>query len=88
MINEEDESEVKMQDLKLTVTLEEANLILAALAELPFAKVFALVAKLQDQAGQQLDRAAALGDPPVDKGAGTPEVEPLAESVEESSRAA
>ena len=46
-----------MKEITLTVTIDEANLILEGLGNLPFAKVFALVAKLQEQAKQQLGNA-------------------------------
>jgi hypothetical protein len=45
-----------MQEINLRLTIEEANLILEGLGNLPFAKVYALVGKVQDQAGQQLNR--------------------------------
>lgn len=45
-----------MQEINLRLTIEEANLILEGLGNLPFAKVYALVGKIQDQAGQQLNR--------------------------------
>jgi hypothetical protein len=44
------------QEINLRLTIEEANLILEGLGNLPFAKVYALVGKIQDQAGQQLHR--------------------------------
>ena len=44
-----------MKELKLTVTIEEANVIMEALGQMPFAKVYALVAKLQEQAARQLN---------------------------------
>ena len=43
-----------MNEVELKVTVDEANLILEGLGNLPFAKVFALVAKVQEQATQQL----------------------------------
>lgn len=43
-----------MQEIKLQVTIEEANLILEALGNLPFARVYGLIGKIQEQAGQQL----------------------------------
>ena len=43
-----------MKDISLTLTIEEANLILEALGNLPFARVFALIGKIQEQARQQL----------------------------------
>jgi hypothetical protein len=42
-----------MQAINLKVTIEEANLVLEGLGNLPFARVFALIAKIQEQAGQQ-----------------------------------
>ena len=45
-----------MQEINLRLTIEEANLILEGLGNLPFGKVYALVGKIQDQAGQQLNR--------------------------------
>jgi hypothetical protein len=45
-----------IQEINLRLTIEEANLILEGLGNLPFAKVYALVGKIQDQAGQQLHR--------------------------------
>lgn len=44
-----------MQELKLTITIDEANLILDALGNQPFHKVFALIGKIQQQAATQLD---------------------------------
>lgn len=43
-----------MQEIKLTVTIDEANLILDALGNQPFNKVFALIGKIQQQASAQL----------------------------------
>jgi hypothetical protein len=40
--------------ITLTLTLDEANLILEALAQAPYARVFQLVAKVQQQATEQL----------------------------------
>jgi len=45
-----------MKEINFTVTVEEANLILKGIGLLPFAEVYQLVAKLQQQAGQQLER--------------------------------
>jgi len=45
-----------MQEINLKVTIDEANLILEGLGNLPFAKVYGLVAKIQEQAAQQLKR--------------------------------
>jgi hypothetical protein len=43
-----------MKDISLTLTIEETNLVLEALGNLPFARVFALIGKIQEQARQQL----------------------------------
>lgn len=55
-----------MSEIRFTVTVDEANLILEGLGNLPFAKVYALVGKLQKQAGEQLgktpDAFAAAGE--------------------------
>lgn len=48
-----------MEELKLNLTIDEANLILDALGRLPFAQVYSLVAKIQEQARQQINGAAA-----------------------------
>ncbi|OJJ20901.1 hypothetical protein BKI52_09990 [marine bacterium AO1-C] len=48
-----------MQDIKqnitLNITLEEANLLLEALGEMPFKRVFGLVGKIQNQAAPQVN---------------------------------
>ncbi|WP_437627012.1 hypothetical protein [Sorangium sp. So ce1151] len=43
-----------MRELHLSVTVDEVNLILEGVGLLPFARVYALVAKVQQQASQQL----------------------------------
>ncbi len=52
-----------MNEIELKVTVEEANLILEALGQLPFARVYALVGKLQQQASVQINGVPAAGDP-------------------------
>jgi hypothetical protein len=51
-----------MKEIHFTVTIDEANLILEGLGHLPFAKVYQLVGKLQEQARQQVSGEAAAGD--------------------------
>lgn len=51
-----------VRELHLSVTVDEVNLILEGVGQLPFAKVYALVAKLQQQASQQLGGEPA-GEP-------------------------
>ena len=46
--------EAQMKIVNLQLSIEEANLILEALGDLPFSKVYALIAKIQEQASQQL----------------------------------
>ena len=43
-----------MQTIQLTLTVEEVNQILNALGEQPYAKVYTLVNKIQEQAQAQL----------------------------------
>lgn len=44
-----------MQEITLSITIDEANLILEALGNLPFVKVYSLIGKVQEQARHQLD---------------------------------
>ena len=43
-----------MKNIDLQLTVDEINLVLEALGNLPFARVYTLVAKIQQQASQQL----------------------------------
>lgn len=43
-----------MQEITLTITIDEANLILEALGSQPFNKVYSLIGKIQAQAAAQL----------------------------------
>lgn len=52
------------KEVKLQVTLDEANLILEGLGNLPFARVYGLVAKIQEQASGQLQKPANPGEDP------------------------
>ena len=45
-------------DIQLRLSLDELNLVLEAVGNLPFARVFALVGKIQAQAGEQLQAQA------------------------------
>lgn len=44
-----------MKELTFKLTIDEANLVLEALGTMPFKTVFALVGKIQTQAGEQLN---------------------------------
>jgi hypothetical protein len=48
-----------MQEIKLSLEIDEVNLVLEALGHLPFARVYALVGKVQEQAARQLQSAEA-----------------------------
>jgi hypothetical protein len=56
-----------MQTINLQLSLEEANLVLEALGSLPFSRVYALIAKIQEQARQQLQEDGQL-EPPAQGG--------------------
>ena len=43
-----------MKELTLVLTVEEANIILDSLGNMPFRSVYQLVGKIQAQAGEQL----------------------------------
>lgn len=46
-----------MQEIKLNLEIEEINLVLEGLGMLPFARVYTLVGKVQEQAARQLQGA-------------------------------
>jgi hypothetical protein len=48
-----------MQEIKISLAIEEVDLILEALGNLPFAKVYALIGKIQEQAARQIEAANA-----------------------------
>lgn len=45
-----------MSEIELKVTIDEANIILEGLGQMPFARVYGLVSKLQEQAALQLNK--------------------------------
>ena len=45
------------REIDLQVSVDEVNLILEALGNLPFVKVYALIGKIQQQANQQINAA-------------------------------
>ncbi|WP_148313908.1 hypothetical protein [Sorangium cellulosum] len=53
----------EVRELHLSVTVDEVNLILEGVGLLPFARVYALVAKVQQQASQQLGGKPAQEEP-------------------------
>jgi hypothetical protein len=44
-----------MREMKFEVSVDEANLILEGLGQLPFVRVYGLISKLQAQARRKLD---------------------------------
>lgn len=44
-----------MQDIKINLSIDDLNLILEGLGNLPFSRVFTLVGKIQEQAAPQLE---------------------------------
>ena len=54
-----------MNEITLKFSLEECNLLLEALAKMPYGRVFPLVTKFQSQAGEQVNGAneAHVGSP-------------------------
>lgn len=52
-----------MPDIQLRLTIDELNLVLEGIGNLPFARVFALVGKIQAQAGAQLQAQAPAARP-------------------------
>lgn len=59
-----------MKELQLMVTIEEANLLLEGLGNMPFKQVFGLINKIQMQAAEQLQGVEKNG-PSLTKFAGT-----------------
>ena len=53
------------QEITLKVNTDEANLILEALGNLPFVRVYALIGRIQQQAAAQLGNEFAAKDAPL-----------------------
>ena len=66
-----------MQDIELRLSIDELNLILEGVGNLPFARVFNLVGKIQAQAAEQL-RPAPAGTDDLVAPQGTSQVTPIA----------
>lgn len=62
-----------MSEITLKITVDEANLVLEGLGQLPFARVYSLVAKLQDQAARQLN-GEDPGEQAAQSQAGAPQI--------------
>ncbi len=51
-----------MKPIKLELSIDETNLILEALGQLPFTRVFALIGRIQEQARTQLQAQQQSGE--------------------------
>lgn len=51
-----------MKEINLTLTIEEANLILESLGNMPFKTVFSLINKIQTQAASQLQENGQMNE--------------------------
>ena len=49
-----------MTTIQLTLTLDETNMVLEALGQMPYVRVYTLVAKIQQQASTQLQEEQRL----------------------------
>ena len=52
-----------MNEINQNVTVDEANLILEGLGNVPFVKDYALITKIPEQAGRQINLAGARSGP-------------------------
>ncbi len=50
-----------MKKIQLDLTIEETNIILEALGQLPFARVYALIGQIQETARMQLEQLPKNG---------------------------
>ena len=61
---------VATPEIQLQLSIDELNLVLEGIGNLPFARVFALVGKIQAQAGAQLQAQAGAAAGPATGQAG------------------
>lgn len=52
-----------MKTITLNITVDEANIILDALGQQPFVKVYSLIGKIQQQASEQVNDAELTAQP-------------------------
>ena len=50
-----------MKEINLKLTVEEANVILTALGNMPYSQVFQLIGKIHQQAAEQSEQVSANG---------------------------
>lgn len=70
-----DEYRYAMNEIELKLNLDEANLMLEALGHMPFVRVYALIAKVQEQAGLQLRPAQSQNQTGIVDSASSPAIE-------------
>jgi hypothetical protein len=51
-----------MNEINLQISIDEANLILESLGNMPFVKVYTLISKIQAQAGEQLQASGTTAE--------------------------
>lgn len=56
-----------MEDINLRMSVDEVNLVLEGLGSLPFVRVYELIAKVRQQARDQLDHGALPRTAPLDE---------------------
>jgi hypothetical protein len=47
-----------MKTIQLELTIEDTNLVLEALGQMPFARVYALIGRIQERARQQIEQSS------------------------------
>jgi hypothetical protein len=52
----------QQQNLRLELSIDDVNLILESLGQLPFARVYSLIGRIQEQARAQLPGAGEQGE--------------------------
>ncbi len=52
----------QQQNLRLELSIDDVNLILESLGQLPFARVYSLIGRIQEQARAQLPSAGEQGE--------------------------
>jgi len=64
-----------MNEINMKLNVDEANLMLEALGNMPFVRVFALIAKIQEQAGQHVDATDSQNSVSMTDSASSPVIE-------------
>lgn len=59
--------DINQHPIQITLTVQQANALLAALGNLPYANVAALIALIHPQAQRQVDEFLAANPPPTEE---------------------